>query len=308
MSEREGKIRKSEVVRKSVPQTPDVSMSVPDVDQSNLVELQRYLGNQGVQRLMAQRKLEGTSGTFIQTKLDVGPAGDQYEQEADQVAKAVVNTPDAAVQRVGEEEEMQMKRVQREGQEEELAMKRVQRAGEEEEMQMKRIQRVGEEEEMQMKPIQRAGEEEELQMQRIQRVGEEEEMQMKPIQRAGEEEELAMKRIQRASSEAGFEVDGDIEQSIQAQRGNGQALPDTTRNFMESRFGADFSGVKVHDNPESDSLNQSLSARAFTLGNDVFFRSNEYKPDSQDGKELLAHELTHVVQQGGAQAKRDDSE
>jgi hypothetical protein len=68
---------------------------------------------------------------------------------------------------------------------------------------------------------------------------------------------------------------------------------------MEDAFGADFSGVKVHSDAQSDSLNQSLQATAFTTGSDVFFAKGQYKPTSPAGQELLAHELTHVVQQGG---------
>ncbi|MEH1916916.1 eCIS core domain-containing protein [Nostoc sp.] len=64
---------------------------------------------------------------------------------------------------------------------------------------------------------------------------------------------------------------------------------------MEQAFGADFSGVKVHTNGQSDQLNRSIQARAFTTGQDVFFREREYNPGSQGGQELL----THVVQQNG---------
>ena len=76
---------------------------------------------------------------------------------------------------------------------------------------------------------------------------------------------------------------------------------------MEQAFNADFSGVKVHTGAESDTLNRSLSARAFTSGHDVFFRQGEYNPDSTAGQELLAHELTHVVQQRGTAVQRQAS-
>jgi hypothetical protein len=69
---------------------------------------------------------------------------------------------------------------------------------------------------------------------------------------------------------------------------------------MEKAFGGvDFSQVKVHNDAVSDQLNQSIQARAFTTGQDVFFRGGEYNPGSRGGQELLAHELTHVVQQSG---------
>jgi hypothetical protein len=69
---------------------------------------------------------------------------------------------------------------------------------------------------------------------------------------------------------------------------------------MEGAMGTDFSSVRVHTGSESDSLNKSLSARAFTTGSDIFFRSGEYNPATTQGQQLLAHELTHVVQQGAA--------
>ena len=94
-------------------------------------------------------------------------------------------------------------------------------------------------------------------------------------------------------------VDPNIEDKITTSRGKGQPLLESTRDFMEPRFGADFSGVKVHTDGQADGLNRSLHARAFTTGQDIFFRQGEYNPGSQQGKELLAHELTHVVQQTG---------
>ena len=75
-------------------------------------------------------------------------------------------------------------------------------------------------------------------------------------------------------------------------------------------MGADFSGVRVHTGGEAHQLNEQLSAKAFTTGNDIFFRGGEYNPQSGSGQELLAHELTHVVQQssgavgGGSGAMR----
>ena len=93
----------------------------------------------------------------------------------------------------------------------------------------------------------------------------------------------------------------EIEQSIRQARGGGQALDSGVRVQMESAFGADFSGVRVHTGPNANSLNQMLSARAFTTGQDVFFKQGEYNPGRSDGQALLAHELTHVVQQTGTE-------
>ena len=63
-------------------------------------------------------------------------------------------------------------------------------------------------------------------------------------------------------------------------------------------MGADFSGVNVHTGADASDLNEQVNARAFTLGNDIFFNEGEYAPNSPEGQRLLAHELTHVVQQG----------
>ncbi len=78
---------------------------------------------------------------------------------------------------------------------------------------------------------------------------------------------------------------------------SGQPLPKATRAFMESRFGQDFSQVRVHADSEAAQLNQALRAQAFTHGQDVYFGEGRYSPESGAGKRLLAHELTHTVQQ-----------
>ncbi|MDM9583741.1 DUF4157 domain-containing protein [Nostoc sp. GT001] len=92
----------------------------------------------------------------------------------------------------------------------------------------------------------------------------------------------------------------ELETSIQQARGNGQPLADDIKQPMEQAFGADFGSVRIHTDAQSNRLNESIQARAFTTGQDVFFRQGEYSPGSDAGKELLAHELTHVVQQNGS--------
>jgi Domain of unknown function (DUF4157) len=95
------------------------------------------------------------------------------------------------------------------------------------------------------------------------------------------------------------EVSPEVEAAIERSRGGGQTLDAGVRRQMESAFGADFSGVRVHTGAESHSLNRAVNAIAFTTGQDIFFRNGAYDPASSSGRELLAHELTHVVQQGG---------
>jgi hypothetical protein len=233
---------------------------------ADVLTLQRSVGNQATVRLLSP---------VLQTKLKLGPAGDKYEQEADRVAEQVTrqsDQPGADVQRSAiEEEEIQTKPLSE-------SISQLQRAPlEEEELQMKR------------ESVQRHGgiEEEELQMKR------------ESVQRHGgiEEEELQMK--QRHGREGG-DVETGVAQQIESARGGGQPLEKGVRRQMEGSFGANFTGVRVHTDQQADTLNRSLNARAFTVGNDLFFRSGEYKPASSGGQRLLAHELTHTIQQGGA--------
>ncbi|MEL6867191.1 MAG: DUF4157 domain-containing protein, partial [Bacteroidota bacterium] len=93
--------------------------------------------------------------------------------------------------------------------------------------------------------------------------------------------------------------DRDLEQNLSQSRGSGQGLTKNTRQNMEPVFNADFSQVKVHTDPSAVQMNQQLAARAFTHGQDIYFNQGEYQPNTHDGQKLLAHELTHVVQQNG---------
>jgi hypothetical protein len=84
--------------------------------------------------------------------------------------------------------------------------------------------------------------------------------------------------------------------------GSGQSIEASARTFFEGRFAQDFSGVRVHDGPAADAAAQSVGARAFTVGRDMVFRAGAYAPSSAAGRLLLAHELTHVLQQGAAKS------
>src|SRR2546430_12419789 len=79
--------------------------------------------------------------------------------------------------------------------------------------------------------------------------------------------------------------------------GGGSPLDRDTRGFMESRLGADFSDVRVHTDAKASESARSVQAHAYTVGSDVVFQSGQYTPESDSGKKMLAHELTHVVQQ-----------
>jgi hypothetical protein len=86
----------------------------------------------------------------------------------------------------------------------------------------------------------------------------------------------------------------------------GQSLDAGTRTFMESRFAHDFSGVRVHSDERAADSARSVNALAYTVGRDVVFGAGQYTPGTMAGKRLLAHELTHVVQQGGLRAEALD--
>jgi len=92
-------------------------------------------------------------------------------------------------------------------------------------------------------------------------------------------------------------VDAEVQQQIRYLRGRGRPLPTSVRSFFEPRFGADFSKVRVHTGRRPAALNRQLGARAFTYGQDLFFGRREYRPGTPSGRQLLAHELTHVRQQ-----------
>jgi hypothetical protein len=103
-------------------------------------------------------------------------------------------------------------------------------------------------------------------------------------------------------------VSPEVEASIERARGGGRPLDDATLLRMESAFDADFSGVRVHTDPDAHSLNRALAATAFTTGRDIFFRSGAYDPASVSGRRLLTHELTHVVQQNAGMKRTSRAE
>jgi hypothetical protein len=115
----------------------------------------------------------------------------------------------------------------------------------------------------------------------------------------------AVGRLVQRSGGGRAEVDEETADRIQSTRGGGQELDPGVRASMGAAMDQDFSGVRVHTSPESDDLNRQLGAVAFTTGTDVFFSDGAYDPDSTAGRELIAHELTHVVQQGSGQVGGD---
>ena len=209
---------------------------------------------------------------MLQAKLTLGPVGDTYEREADSVARQVVqqisspapaqDTAQRATPKL-DEDELKTK-----------SLPGVQRA-------TPKL----DEDELKKKPMPGG-------VQRATPKLDEDELKKKPMPGA-------VQRNGGLATAEGGPIGGDVERSIEGARSGGRSLDSGVRVQMEPAFGADFSGVKVHSDAKADGLNKSLQARAFTTGQDIFFRKGEYNPGSAGGKELLAHELTHVVQQNG---------
>ena len=90
-----------------------------------------------------------------------------------------------------------------------------------------------------------------------------------------------------------------VTRGIETTRGAGAPLSQGLRDFMEPRFRADFSGVRLHRGSEAAAMSNALNAHAFTVGRDIYFNDGQFKPDTHAGRELIAHELAHTIQQGG---------
>ena len=117
------------------------------------------------------------------------------------------------------------------------------------------------------------------------------------VQRQEEpEEEEEMLQV-KATSGRNSEVNSNLESHIQSLKGGGQLLPESDRAYFEPRFGRDFGDVRVHSDVQAAEVAKGVNARAFTVGRDVVFGEGQYVPGMSQGRRLLAHELTHVVQQ-----------
>ena len=225
---------------------------------------------------------------YLQRKLQVSDPGDKEEQEADKVAADVKRSPRSNPQ----EEAAPVESAQR------VVARSIARQGddeEEEEEMMPKIRRQEEEEAAQPKLYRQEEEEAQTKLWRQ----EEEEAQTKLWRQ--EEEASDAETAQGADSESENQKNmesGLLEQRIQNSRGNGNPLPDTVLKDMEQQFNRSFSQVVIHNDNEAAELCAELNARAFTLGRDIYFAPGEFTPETERGRELLAHELTHVVQQG----------
>lgn len=110
------------------------------------------------------------------------------------------------------------------------------------------------------------------------------------------------------TNKPGGGVSPDIHSTLESTKNGGEPLSPATQSEMGNALGHDMSSVRVHTNRDSVQMNQDLNARAFTHKNNVYFNEGEYNPNTSDGKKLLAHELTHTVQQGAVQRKEKEPE
>ena len=104
----------------------------------------------------------------------------------------------------------------------------------------------------------------------------------------------------KATDSSEQEADSSLEDKLSHSGGKGSPMDKSTKDQMESAFGADFDGVQIHTDGQAAGMNQSLNSQAFTHGSDIYFNEGKYDPGSTTGKRLLAHELTHTLQQGAA--------
>ncbi len=111
------------------------------------------------------------------------------------------------------------------------------------------------------------------------------------------------KIIQKKEEQTSGTSNGTLQDKLNATSGKGASMDKDTRSQMESGFGADFGDVKIHTGNEAEEMNKTLHAQAFTHKNDIYFNEGKYDPNTSSGKHLLAHELTHTVQQGATESK-----
>ncbi len=234
---------------------------------------------------------------FFQPKLTVGALDDRYEREADRVADRVVELTTSENSTPGPITDNTTVQAKPGPALSAIPISRIQRSPEPDPLDKP-------EPEMEELPVQRKPIFESEGDGQVQRkctaCGEQQEE--KKVQRKCEacEEEESLQR----SGDGGFTASNDFAGKLNSSKGGGSPLPSATRRSMESAIGADFSGVRVHTGSHAAGLSNQIGAQAFTHGNDVYFNRGKYAPGTASGDHLLAHELTHTVQQGGSRAIR----
>lgn len=113
------------------------------------------------------------------------------------------------------------------------------------------------------------------------------------------------RKISGGGGSSGITVSQQMESQLSQLQGGGRQMPEGLRNIMESGFGQDFSQVRLHTDSEAANMSSSIHAKAFTLGNDIYFNQGQFSPNTTEGQRLVAHELTHVVQGTGKVGRKD---
>lgn len=269
---------------------------------------------------------------FFQAKLSVNEPGDKYEHEADNVAKAVVNNKTAKPvvqqkeissvqrlatsledeklgtndQRMERDKEDKVKAVQRALSPEKEKDKSVQKMDatkkEEDKPSLQKMEQREKKKEEGMPPVQKMElpekkKEVETPVQKMDADHEKEKVQKKDDHK--KEEEKTGSAIQSKPEASSDTASSQVAANLKNTAGKGNKLPAKTMHEMNNSFGTDFSNVHIHNDTEAVNLNNELHAQAFTHGRDIYFNEGKFDPNSSQGKFLLAHELTHVVQQGG---------
>jgi len=214
----------------------------------------------------------------VQAKLNIGKSDDKYEQEADTVADKVVNqkglfdgqpffAPRPSIQQPNGPSIQQAQESGKTGEESEI---------------------------VQEKPLQES----------ITPIVRKKDLdtpstEKDEIQRSSNEEEEEIQQ----KSESPSRDTSELESQLSNSKGGGKPMEPDTKSQMESGFGSDFSGVRIHNDSNAVQMNKNLGAKAFTNGNDIYFNEDQYNPSSKEGQHLLAHELTHTIQQGGGKGR-----
>lgn len=263
----------------------------------------------------SQQKVQAKEDTFFQPKLAVGQPGDKFEREADTVADQVVNKQASgnnalqrkeisAVQAKGmpEAEKEKEKPLQKKDdplkKDEEKPAAAAPEAKKEEELPVqKKDDPLKKEEE---KPVQKM--DDPLKKEEEKPIQKKEEMEKR--EEKGDEVPVMTKRESNSHKQADSRAG--LEQRLQ-KRSGGNALSPQVAAEMGRAIGADFNGVRIHTGEDAVQMNRDLGAQAFTHGKDIYFNSGKYDPATANGKHLLAHELTHVVQQGAAPSVQKDT-
>jgi hypothetical protein len=226
---------------------------------------------------------QSTSKTFfgaaVQPKLEVSSPGDAMETEADSVASKVVSAPATAQPVISSKADESIDRKEEEQEES------IQTTSEAQPILQRMEDR--EEEAISASP---------LQLQRVaQDTGNNLSEEDSTIQRKAQS--IYASDVRQRNLRGPPSVSPRFYQLINNTKGQGSALPVSAKHFMEQRFGVDFGEVRIHTGREAVQLAADIRAQAFTHGKDIFFNENKFSPHTAGGDFLLAHELTHVVQQ-----------